>query len=184
MRKNVQLKVELIRRTDNLLVEAFIVDLAPNHVDDFANLWLEQLRIVEADDKFWDWAFKRDFIDRSEESEGYALEAEGCTQGLMKIETQRHGSIAALGRKLVYIEYLTTAPWNRKEIQRLPRYRGVGSNLLRYARIRSVELGYGGRVGLHSLPGSVRFYEDQMMTNYGAEEENDGLVYFEYGLLR
>jgi len=99
----VQLKVELIRRADHLLIEGFIVDLAPNHVDDFANLWLEQLRMVEADDKFWDWAFKRDFVDRNEEYEGYAIDAEGCTQGLMKIETQRHGSIEALGRRLVYI---------------------------------------------------------------------------------
>jgi hypothetical protein len=51
-------------------------------VDDFANLWLEQLRMVEADDKFWDWAFKRDFIDRNEEYQGYALEASMLHAGI------------------------------------------------------------------------------------------------------
>lgn len=91
----------------------------------------------------------------------------------MKIETQRHGSHEVYGQKLVYVEYLASAPWNRKEIQRPPRYQGVGTNLLRYARVRSVELGYSGRVGLHSLPGSVKFYENQLMENFGPDEGND-----------
>ncbi len=92
-----RLKVELTRGVDNQPVEGFIVKLAQNHVDDFVNLWLNQLRVVKADDKFWDWLFKLGFIDRNSEYEGYALEAEGCTQGLMQIETQRHGSIQARG---------------------------------------------------------------------------------------
>lgn len=151
------------------------------------SLWLNQLRIIEADDKFWDWEFKLGLIDRDSEYEGYALEAEGFTQGLMKIETQRHGSIQTPGQRLVYIQYLTSAPWNRKEIQRPPRFRGTGTNLLRYARLRSVELGYKGRVGLHSLPKSEQFYDNQLMTNCGkdeGEEEEDSLIYFEYGQLR
>jgi hypothetical protein len=184
---DVQLKVELTRGADNLPVEGFIVKLAQNHIDDFANLWLSQLRVVEADDKFWDWEFKLGLIDRNLEYEGYALEAEGCTQGLMKIETQRHGSIQARGQRLVYIQYLTSAPWNRKEILSPQRFRGTGTNLLRYARLRSVELGYKGRVGLHSLPKSEQFYENQLMTNCGkeeGEEEEDNLIYFEYGPLQ
>lgn len=140
--------------------------------------------LLKSRDKFWDWLFKLEMINRSEEYEGYALEAEGCTQGFMKIETQRHGSHEVYGQKLVYVEYLATAPWNRKEIQRLPRYKGVGTNLLRYARVRSVELGYRGRVGLHSLPGSVKFYENQLMDNFGPDEGNDDLIYFEYRPLR
>jgi hypothetical protein len=72
----VRLKVELTRGVDNQPVEGFIVKLAQNHVDDFVNLWLNQLRVVKADDKFWDWLFKLGFIDRNSEYEGYALEAE------------------------------------------------------------------------------------------------------------
>lgn len=45
-------------------------------------------------------------------------------------------------------------------------------------------LGYEGRVGLHSLQGAERFYENQGMFNYGAEEDYDNLTYFEYGALR
>lgn len=179
-----QLKVELIKGIDNLPIEGVIVDLAPNHVDDFVNLWLDQLRASSTDDKDWDWLFKLGFISRNSEYEGYALEVEGVTQGLMQIETQRHGSHEIYGQKLIYVEFLASAPWNRKAIQRPRRYQGVGANLLRYARLRSVELGYGGRVGLHSLPGSVRFYNNQLMDNFGPDEQKDDLIYFEYGPLR
>lgn len=68
-----RLKVELIKSVDYLPIEGFIVKLAQNHVDDFVNLWLNQLRATEADDKFWDWLFKLGMIDRNEEYEGYAM---------------------------------------------------------------------------------------------------------------
>lgn len=177
-------KIELIRGIDNLPIEGAIVELTSKHTDDFVNFWSERLHEYETEDQEWDWLFKLDFIRRNSEFEGYALEVEGSTQGLIKIETQRHGSHEVYGKKLVYVEFLASAPWNRKLIQRPPRFRGVGTNLLRYARLRSVELGYGGMVGLHSLPESVRFYENQLMNNFGADENKDYLIYFEYGLLR
>lgn len=178
------LKIQLIKGIDNLPIEGIVVELSQKHIDDFVNLWSRQLLEYEAEDKEWDWLFKLNFIKRNSEFEGYALEAEGSTQGLMKIETQRHSSHEVSGQKLVYVEFLASAPWNRKVIQRPPRFRGVGTNLLRYARLRSMELGYGGRVGLHSLPGSVRFYDSQLMNNFGTDEDKDNLIYFEYGLLR
>lgn len=179
-----QFEIELIRGIDNLSIQGNIVKLAPKHIDDFVNFWSEELQKYKTQDKHWDWLFKLNFIRRNSEFEGYALEAEGNTQGLMKIETQRHGSHKEYGKKLVYVEFLASAPWNRKVIQRPPMFRGVGTNLLRYARLRSVELGYGGRVGLHSLPESVQFYENQFMNNFGADYNKDYLFYFEYGLLR
>jgi hypothetical protein len=180
----VRLQVQLNRGNDNQLIDGVIVELTQNHIDDFENLWREQLRVFQTEDKFWDWLFKLGYISNNENEEGYALEVEGCTQGLMMVETQLHGSREAIGQRLVYIQYITSAPWNRKEIQRPPRYKGVGTALLRYARIRSVELGYGGRVGLHSLRSSEQFYENQGMTNFGSEEEYEDMTYFEYGLLR
>jgi hypothetical protein len=181
----VRFEIELIRGIDNLSIPGTIVELAPKHIDDFINLWSEKLRKYKTQDKLWDWLFKLNFISRNFEFEGYALEAEGCTQGLMKIETQLHTSRQVYGQKLVYVEFLASAPWNRSFIQSPPKFRGVGTNLLRYARVRSVELGYGGRVALHSLPGSVRFYENQLMSNFGTDEDedNDNLIYFEYGRL-
>jgi hypothetical protein len=102
----------------------------------------------------------------------------------MIIETQMHGSRLNIGKRLVYVDGIATTPTNRIEIQRPPQFKGVGQALLNFARIRSVELGYEGRVGLHSLLRSVGFYEKQNMFNCGPDEEYDNLVYFEYGALR
>ena len=178
------LTVQLTQGQDGVPVEAHIVELAQKHVDDYENTWREQLRLFRAEDKYWDWLFKLQFITRQENHEGYALECLDLTQGLMMVETQLHGSRDAVGKRLVYIEAITSAPWNRKEIQRSPRFKGVGAALLRYARLKSVELGYEGRVGLHSLPLAERFYEKQGMFNYGPEEDYENLTYFEYGPLR
>ncbi|MBD2452308.1 GNAT family N-acetyltransferase [Nostoc sp. FACHB-152] len=175
--------IELIRGVDNLPIQGNIEELASKHIDDFVNFWSEELQKYQTQDKQWDWLFKLNFIKRNSEFEGYALVAEDSTQGLMKIETQLHSSHQVYGQKLVYVEFLASAPWNRSFIQRPPKFRGVGTNLLRYARVRSVELGYGGRVGLHSLPESVRFYENQLMNNFGLDENKDNLIYFEYGRL-
>lgn len=179
-----QFTVQLIQGQDGVPVEARIVELAQKHVDDYENFWREQLGLFLAEDKYWDWLFKLQFTSSQENHESYALECLGLTQGLMMVETQLHGSRAVVGKRLVYIEAITSAPWNRKEIQRLPRFQGVGAVLLRYARLRSVELGYEGRVGLHSLSLAERFYEKQGMFNYGPEEDYDNLTYFEYGPLQ
>ena len=53
--------------------------------------------------------------------------------------------------------------------------------LLLWARERSQELGYQGRVGLHALPEAEGFYRRIGMPDYGSDPEKEGLVYFEYG---
>ena len=53
-----------------------------------------------------------------------------------------------------------------------------------FARKRSMVLGYSGRVGLHALPGSEAFYHRHNMADYGADPDKEGLVYFEYSILR
>ena len=102
----------------------------------------------------------------------------------MLIETQLHGSRLKEGKRLIYVDGVASAPWNRQFIQRPPKLKGVGTALLVFARTRSIELGYEGRVGLHSLPGAEEFYENQGMINLGEDEDYDDLIYFEYGTRR
>jgi hypothetical protein len=64
-------------------------------------------------------------------------------------------------------------------IQNPPQYRLVGSTFLEFAQYRSLELGYGGIVGLHSLPGAEAFYDQAGFINCGADSEKEDLVYFE-----
>lgn len=172
-------KIELLRVKDKTSVEAYLVTLSQNHVNDFNNLWLEQLRKFKQEDKYWDWLFKLNFISKQNNYEGYAIECENQTQGLMMIETQMHGSWIKTGKRVIYIEGIASAPSNRVQIKNLPMFRGVGTALLKFARIRSVELGYEGRIGLHSLPEVEKFYENQNMINCGRDDDED-LVYFEY----
>ena len=138
----------------------------------------------EQEDKFWDWEFKLRFITTQENREGYAIEYEDETQGLMLFETQMHGSRLSEGKRLVYVDGIATAPWNREFVPNPPKVKGVGTALLAFARTRSLELGYEGRVGLHSLPGAEKFYERQGMFDLGQEEDYDNLVYFESGVWR
>ena len=78
--------------------------------------------------------------------------------------------------------YIATAPLNREIIQRPPKLQGVGTALLLFAQNRSLELGYSGRVGLHSLPGYEKFYDNRGMLDLGQDPDYENLVYFEYGV--
>jgi hypothetical protein len=83
------------------------------------------------------------------------------------------------GLPLVYVDYLESAPWNLRSGSR--QYLGVGQLLLREAVNRSIELGYRGRVGLHSLPQVEPFYERKCgLVGCGPDSEYYGLVYFEF----
>ena len=101
----------------------------------------------------------------------------------MFIETQWHRSHWAQRWPLVYVEAIATAPWNRSDIEQPPWLKQVGTLLLLFARQRSVDLGYDGRVGLHSLPGAEGFYHRQQMPEHGLDPEKDDLVYFEYNAI-
>lgn len=179
-----QLAVQLIQGADNQVVGATLLDLAQRHVNDFENLWRAQLRQYLQEDKYWDWIFKKRIALSDDNYESYAIEYEEQTQGLLFIETQRHRSQIEIGQQLVYVEALASAPWNRKAVQRPPQLRGVGTLLLNFARKRSLDLGYGGRIGLHALAGAEGFYDSKNMMDCGSDPNQDDLVYFEYGRLR
>jgi hypothetical protein len=180
----VQMQVELKCGSDNTKVPAYLVEFKPKHAEEFESLWKELLLEFTQEDKYWDWMFKLRYVANNDNLEIYAIECENQTQGLMQIETQMHGSQIDRGKRLIYIDGIATAPWNRLEIQNPPRFKGIGSILLNFARLRSFDLGYGGRVGLHSLPGAEGFYNKKNMYDLGADEDYDNLVYFEHGLLR
>jgi hypothetical protein len=179
----VQSKVFLINGLQNIIVEVDILQLTQKHTLDYIERWKELLILYQQEDKWWDWEFKlQSIINKQGNREGYAIEYEGETQGLLMIETQMHGSQITRGKRLVYIDGIASAPWNRIEIQNPPNLRGVGSTLLAFARNRSLELGYEGRVGLHSLPRAEKFYNNQRMSNLRPDEDYDKLVCFEYGV--
>lgn len=156
--------------------------MTTKHLDDFRTVWKEQLKTSADEDRYWDWNQKqRIYLAGGIDTyEGYAIECEGLTQGMMILQLRGYRSQIEPSRRLVYIHSLATAPWNRLSNPDPNGFRAVGSALLRFARFRSEELGYGGLVGLHSLPAAEMFYRKMGMIDGGADAEKDNMTYFEW----
>jgi hypothetical protein len=169
-------------------VPGLICTMTHAHLAQIETIWQGMLVEAQQPDRDWSWAYKLRLATGESRFEAYVVEVDQLAQGVVLLETEWHrsaltGQIMARS-PLVYIEYLASAPWNRRLIEDPPYFVGIGRALLLFARQRSAELGYGGRVGLHSLPESEAFYHRQGMPDYGADPDKDGLVYFEYGTLQ
>lgn len=167
----------------NRIVTAAIGFLTQEQVGQIDAIWTGLLQETGQPDARWNWAYKLRLAVNDDRYEAYGIEFEALLQGVILLETQWHRSWLPQRFPLVYVEYLASAPWNRRLLEDPPYLVGVGRALLLFARQRSVELGYGGRVGLHALPGAEVFYRRHDMPDYGPDMDKDGLVYFEYGAL-
>ena len=172
--------IQIVRGADNELVDALLLSMSDLHLADFENRWKRVLQDSDEEDSLWDWRRKERLYGKDPGVEKYAVEAEGVTQGLIMFDTLGYRSWFAPEQSVVYVQYIATAPWNRPEFQEPPEYRSVGRTLLNFARYRSEEIGYGGLVGLHSLPGAEKFYEKNGMIDCGRDASSQDLRYFEW----
>ena len=136
----------------------------------------------------WNWAYKAAILEPSRlEAFGdirlFGLQAVGQWQGLLFGLSEGHFTRqGVLGRPLVYVDFLESAPWNWtiEAIKQVGRYRGIGGQLMELAVRWSLSLGYAGRVGLHSLAQASGFYSGRCrMKDLGLDANYDGLCYFE-----
>lgn len=167
-------------------------------IDDYVGAWLPpvQQRVAElkvagelthaalgehnVEDFHWAWPEK--WKQRTElRWRSYALRCAGRTQGLMFVDLVRRCRLEPhVDAHFVYIDILSTAPWNRPRLWPAPVYRGVGLVLVTEAIQLSLEEESEGRVGLHALPRSQPFYEQKcLMTNLGPDPAYSNLNYFE-----
>lgn len=113
-------------------------------------------------DSHWDWVGKAQSARRAMGQETFAVECDGHTQGLMLVDLTHFARVDPhKGRELVYIELLASAPWNRHLTVADPKYKGTGRILLATAISLSVDEGFEGRIGLHSLPQSESWYRQE-----------------------
>lgn len=129
----------------------------------------------------WRWEKKVAIVGHLLPYPTLAVEFESDAQGLMLLETDgKFGRLPTQSSKpLVYVVFLATAPWNLPAIVQRPRFRGVGTMLMRAAVEMSVELGFKGRIGLHSLPQAESFYETLGMTAVERDVDKENLIYCE-----
>ena len=132
--------------------------------------------------RHWDWRGKVEALHGMLANPGFSIVCEGVTQGMMIVDTAKHRCRAngQKGQHIVYVKFVESAPWNRPELFAHPRYRGIGSILIRAAVALSEESEFRGRIGLHSLPQADRFYANACgMTDFGTDPDLQGLRYFE-----
>ena len=133
--------------------------------------------------RHWDWRRKTAALQGMLANPGFSVVCGDLTQGMMLVDTtmKRARIDSQKGKNLVYVSFVENAPWNRKELLfDPPRYRGVGSVLMRAAVELSKHEDFKGRIVLHSLPQSNSFYANTCgMTDLGPDQDYQGLRYFE-----
>lgn len=128
----------------------------------------------------WDWTKKTARVQGLLAFRGFSVVAQGVTQGLAQVDlTKAAREASQVGKPLVYLDYVEVAPWNRPELGKPPRLRGVGSALITAAVTLSLDEGFKGRIGLHSLPQADAYYRKIGMTDLGQDVAYQNLRYFE-----
>jgi len=185
-----EFRVYLKETATGRLVEASLFDdISDRHLGLWGDTWEGAMEAhcrgrkagEQPEDHHWDWKVKAEAWRPVLGYHSFALVCDGGLQGLMWVCDFRSARIPAqFGKPLVYVEFLASAPWNRPEIQTPPRYRGVGTVMVGAAVELSRELGYRGRIGLHSLPRAEPFYREAcQMTELGYDAADEGLMYYE-----
>jgi hypothetical protein len=189
-------RVFLLESATGRAVDAAVVSpLTEKHLEDWRDLWrthqTEALRRLSrsgilpisgrAQHGHWSWEQKEAAIRGVLAYQGYAVEARGVTQGMMIVDLTGECRLPEqAGKPLIYVLFVESAPWNRPQFGQLPIFQGVGSILLGTAINLSHDEGFGGRLGLHSLPQADSFYRDKLgMTELGPDISKQNLRYFE-----
>lgn len=183
-------RVYLTKTATKQLVEASLLDeITDKHLTMWSGGWQVAMQAHCAgrmlrdrpEDHHWNWLWKANEWRPILGYHSFAITYEGELQGLMLVSDLKSARIQAqFGKPIVYVVFLATAPWNRPEIQTPPRYRGVGTIMVAAAVDLSWELGYRGRIGLHSLPAAERFYRVTCgMSELGKDAAHQDLMYYE-----
>ena len=189
-------KVPLLRSSAGKPVEAEICRTTiAQSISDWNDYWfpknLEYMQLVKDKNKdlakwpqsiHWNWESKLRRVEGSSHLESFSIICEGKTQALIILDKSRRSVLSCQKDKfLVYIDYIETAPWNRYNYSGFkPIYRGCGILLIRQAVEFSFENFYDGRIGLHSLPQSEKYYVDKIgMTDLGVDTSYQNLRYYE-----
>lgn len=133
----------------------------------------------------WDWSWKAEALVGGPGRAAIALRRDGQWQGwaLLVNDPAAHAArLPPIGQPLVYVDYLENAPWNLslRGIQDRPRFSAIGTRLLQSAVRLSLQEGFDGRTGLHSLPQAERFYGRCGMKAVGTDPAYHDLLYFEF----
>lgn len=174
-----------VDRSWNPILQKHLSELKEKHLNgtekyDHEKLYAEAGELM-IQDASWDWQGKYNIISTTIGYSGCSLICDGEVQGLGYFDISEKYKSRIITEKppaLVYIELLSSAPWNRKQIAD-QKYAGVGVALITHAIKVSIDEDMNGRIGLHSLVQAEDFYRNTCkMTDFGIDEEKN-MRYFE-----
>lgn len=138
----------------------------------------------------WDWTKKEPYLHMLA-TRFFGITCRNALQGIVMMQTENvsgdcQSKLAEQrGKALLYVDYLQVAPWNIKilmePIGQKTEFRGIGTRLMEAAIQLSIDEGFKGRIGLHSLPSSESFYRDECgMTPVARDPKKQNLLWFEF----
>jgi len=130
-------------------------------------------------DNHWSWRRKCN-IALGSNRKTYGLLNNSEVEAVMMLKFGELSRCSPSGMPIVYVDYISVAPWNRTPIQDPRRFRSLGTVMLGAAVEMSRTLGMDGRCGLHSLPSSEWLYQLHMMKEFGTDSSHQNLKYFEF----
>lgn len=164
-------RVYLMNSETGEIVEASLFDeVSDEHLALWDASWAPAMQAHKAnlpvsdtpEDSHWNWKHKANSWRTLLGYQSYALVCGGELQGLMLTNDITSARLPEqFGKPLAYVQFVATAPWNRPELQDPPKFRGVGRIFILAAIQASLDAGYKGRIGLHSLPKAEGFYRDK-----------------------
>lgn len=172
---NTRWKPLLIARRDKALLDFFTLPKA-QQTD---AVWRQKESIYGAPDAHWDWAQKCALAPQSN-SRVFGLLNGADVEGAMVIKLGETSRLGGSDEPLLYVDFVSTAPWNRSPIQNPQRFNGLGRVLMGAATAISIAEGLDGRCGLHSLVAAEGFYRKIGMTDLGPDATKGNLRYFEF----
>ena len=128
-------QVYLLHTESEELHEAVLHEEADEeHLKLWGSTWLPVMQEFKAlprtnqtpEDAHWDWQQKATKWKRYLAFSSFSLICQDELQGLLLINNSKSAKLnEQFGKPLVYIEFVATAPWNRPELQKPPKYRGL-----------------------------------------------------------
>ncbi|MEH2246367.1 hypothetical protein [Nostoc sp.] len=158
--------VKIFHNFRDKYVEARVIPISSIHLQEIETIWKPQLQ----KEKWWDKNFNiNKYLNLPETYEVYVLECDSVAQGIIVLQINKCPCRLELGKNLVYLNLLNVAPWNRVSLQGTRNYKGVGTVLLTFAILRSINLGFQGRIALNSLKSSESFYQKLPFVHVGSD---------------
>ena len=190
-------KIEIVRVADQAVLKAELVTgLRPEDLIDIDRQWLAlRQRVVRRlnnagvpperwpESSGWNWVKKSAAL-KLMAIRGFGIRIDERWIGVSMINVAQFTARLAPDQQkpLVYLEFIETAPdcWPVKITGVEPEFGGCGVQMLRQVVFESLDEGFHGRVGLHSLDQSRSFYERHGMTFIEVDAKKENLAYYEF----